>query len=461
MQAEEIIDGIPPSIESLSGEQLKSRFSHIWTMDKPVNAKLVLLPQTTDELASILSFCNQHKQTIVVHGGLTNLVGATRTNPDDVVISLEKMNKITEFDIQSKTITVEAGVILENIHQHLANTGLMFPLNFGAKGSAQIGGILSSNAGGLRVFRYGVTRQLVLGLEVVTADGKILSSMKALQKDNTGYDLKQLFIGAEGTLGIITKAILKLVPQPESRVSAFIALNDYNNVLESLTQLQQNLSGRLTGYELIWGETYKVMTSPPAVPKPPLPHGHNYYVLMEVMGNDQDKEFNDLQGQLESLMISDRIEDAAITQSQSDLDWFWRIREDVHLLAKHCPFDQHFDISLPPVKIGSYVDSTVEELLKLEGVQKVFTFGHIADGNIHFIVGKSSADDDLRLQINDAIYRPLAKLNGSVSAEHGIGLDKKAYLKYSRSDIEIEIMRQIKQILDPNWILNRGRIFDE
>ena len=319
MQIEEILAGLPSSIEILHGQQLKSRYNHIWTMDKALDAMAVCLPKTSEELATILSFCNEHKLSIVVHGGLTNLVGATQTKPSDIVISLERMNQIIELDAQSKTITVEAGVILESIHSYLSDSGMMFPLNFGAKGSAQIGGIISSNAGGLRVFRYGVTRQLVLGLEVVTADGSILSSMKALQKDNTGYDIKQLFIGAEGTLGIITKAVLKLVPQPKSRVSAFLAIDDYQNVLKVLTKLQASLGGRLTGYELIWGATYKVMTSPPAVPKPPLPHGNNYYVLAELMGNDQAREFEDLQVLLEEFMMSELVHDAVISQSQSDL----------------------------------------------------------------------------------------------------------------------------------------------
>ncbi|NNE25225.1 MAG: FAD-binding oxidoreductase, partial [Saprospiraceae bacterium] len=396
MQTDEILKRLSGSIEVQYADQLESRYSHIWTMDKPLEARAVFLPKSAEELSQLLAFCNTHKLSVVVHGGLTNLVGATQTKKSDIVVALEKMNKIIELDKESKTIAVEAGVILESIHTYLKDSDLMFPLNFGAKGSAQLGGIISSNAGGLRVFRYGVTRQLVLGLEVVTADGTVISSMKALQKDNTGYDLKQLFIGAEGTLGVITKAILKLVPRPQSRVSAFLAIEKYKHVLQVLSKMEGGLAGRLTGYELIWGDTYQIMTTPPASPKPPLPHGTAYYVLVELMGNDQSIESQDLQSLLEEFLESGLITDATITQTSSDLNWFWRIREDVHVLAKYCPYDQHFDISLPPVKIGDYVERTTKALYAIDGVIKVFTFGHIADGNIHFIIGKKTPEDELR-----------------------------------------------------------------
>jgi len=214
----------------LTDQDVHERYAHIWTMDQPLQAKAVILPRTTADVSTALKICHAHQQAVVVHGGLTNLVGGTQTQGHEVVIALEKMNQIEEVDSQSRTMTVQSGVILEYIHQAAEAADLLFPLSFGAKGSAQIGGVISANAGGLRVFRYGVTRQLVLGIEAVLADGTVINSLKKIIKDNSAYDLKQLFIGSEGTLGIITRAVLKLVEAPRSRTSAYVGINDYNKV---------------------------------------------------------------------------------------------------------------------------------------------------------------------------------------------------------------------------------------
>jgi len=214
----------------------------------------------------------------VVHGGLTGLVGGTATQKEEIVISTEKMNRIEELDKKSRTMTVQAGVILENIHQAASEKNLMFPVSFGAKGTAQIGGIISTNAGGLSVFRYGMTRNLVLGLEAVLADGTVISSMKKIIKDNSGYDLKQLFISSEGTLGIVTKAVLKLEEQPKSRNSAFISLNSYEKIVELLRFMDEGLGGNLSAFELMWEKTYRGLTNEHSSVKPPLPYGYKYYV---------------------------------------------------------------------------------------------------------------------------------------------------------------------------------------
>ena len=444
----------------LLNEEVAQRYEHIWQMSTPLKAKAVLLPHSTEDVASILKICNKNLQSVVVHGGLTNLVGSTETHEEDVVISLEKLNKIEEIDVQSRTMTVQSGVILENIQQAAKEKSLLFPLNFGAKGSAQIGGVISTNAGGLRVFKYGMTRNLVLGLESVLADGTIISSLKKIIKDNSGYDLKQLFIGAEGTLGVITKAVLKLAEAPISRNSAYAAFNDFDKVVQFMKFMDRGLAGTMSGYELIWGNTYQAMTSPPAQVNPPLPHGFKYYVLLESLGANQEKDRSSLQDLLELAFEQEMILDACIAQSQSDLDWFWTIREDVHVLKSQCHIDQHFDISLPISMIGEVVDKTTESLLKIDGVTKAFPFGHIADGNIHFIVDKVNDSLELKKEIDLVVYHPLKDLNGSVSAEHGIGVHKKAYLNISKSDEEIQLMKLIRKTMDPNNILNRGKIFD-
>lgn len=443
----------------LEGKDLDSRYIHIWKMGDRLNAKAVCLPKNTEEVAHILKTCNKVGQKIVIHGGLTNLVGSTENHPDDIIVSLEKMNNIEEVDPSSRTMTVQSGVILENVQSAAKENDLFFPLNFGAKGSAQIGGIISNNAGGLRVLRFGMTRALVLGLEVVLPDGTIINSLKKIIKDNSAYDLKQLFVGAEGTLGIVTRAVLKLVEQPRSRVSAMVSLSEYNQVVNLLKFMDGGLAGTLSGFELIWGDTYQMMTSPPATQKPPLPYGQKYYVLIEALGSDQDKDQERLENLLTTAFENEMIVDGTLANTVSDLEWFWTIREDVHVLKSQCNNDHHFDISIPIREIGHTIDSITDQLNQIDGVEKICTFGHVADGNIHYIIGKEDAGDELRKKINNAVYGPLKKLGGSVSAEHGIGVHKKDYLSLCRSDEEIELMKKIKMAIDPNNILNPQNIF--
>lgn len=451
---------IIPSDRCLLGEALSSRYNHIWKMDQGLKAKVFLMPINTAEVSQILSLCNAHDQKVIVFGGLTNLVGSTETNGDEVVISTEKLNLIEEVDVSSRTVTVGAGTILQNIHEAVEEHDLLFPLNFGAKGSAQIGGVISTNAGGLRVFRFGMTRNLVLGLEVVLMDGTVLSSLKKIIKDNSAYDLKQLFIGSEGTLGVITKAVLKLVELPKSRNSAFVGIDKYENVVKFLKHVDKNLAGALSGYELIWQRTYKAMTSPPALSKPPLDQSYNYYVLIESLGANQEDDRLKMEKALESALDQDIIQDAVLAFTESDLNWFWTIREDVHAFVSLCKYDQHFDISLPIALIGDQVDQMTIALENLEGVTHVFPFGHVADGNVHFVVGKVDDSKALTQSINDIIYAPLKSIGGSVSAEHGIGLHKKSYLPLCRSEAEITTMKLLKLSFDPKGLLNSGKVLD-
>jgi len=245
----------------IKGNDLKSRFYHIWKTDISLESICVLLPRNTKQVSEIMKICYENDQEVVIHGGLTNLVGATKSNNSQVVISLEKMDKIIEIDKESKTLTCESGVILGDLINACEENDLLLPLNFGARGSAQIGGAVSTNAGGLRVFKYGMTRNLVLGTEAVLPNGKVISSLKKLIKDNSGYDLKQIFIGSEGTLGIVTKVVLRLYELPSSRLTALSGLNSYDNVLRLLKHLEKNLAGNLSGFELLWNETYKTMVS--------------------------------------------------------------------------------------------------------------------------------------------------------------------------------------------------------
>lgn len=456
---QELSDAIG-SQKVLVDDALQDRYHHIWHMDQPLRALALTLPESTAEVSVIMKICNSYEQPVVVHGGLTNLVGSTETASNELVISLERMVQIEEVDERSRTLTAEAGVILEHVQEKAKEHGLLFPLNFGAKGSAQIGGAIATNAGGLRVLRYGMTRNLVLGLEAVLADGTVISSMKKIVKDNSAYDVKQLFIGSEGTLGIITRAVLKLVEAPNSRTSAFVGINEYDHVVEFLRYMDAGLAGTLSGFELIWKTCYQGLTTDPSPSRPPLPYNYNYYVLLEGLGSDAEKDQKRLEDLLEKALINGMIQDAAIAYSESDLNWFWSIRENVDSVVHKCTFDQHFDISLPIPLIGAQIAAMTQKLEMVEGVEHIFAFGHVADGNIHFIIGKENDGDALRLKINDIIYGPLQDIGGSVSAEHGIGLHKKAYLELCRTSEEIQLMNHLKRSLDPKNLLNRGKVLD-
>ncbi|MDA8698766.1 FAD-binding oxidoreductase [Flavobacteriaceae bacterium] len=437
----------------------KERFTHIWKTDIPLEAKAVIFPSSTEEVSEIMKYCYSIKQEVIVHGGLTNLVGGTETESNQLVISLDKMNLIEEVDPQSKTITAQAGTILENMIDAAKEKNLLLPMSFGAKGSAHIGGVVSTNAGGLRVFRYGMTRQMVLGLEAVLPDGTIISSLKKIIKDNSGYDLKQLFIGSEGTLGIVTKVILRLSEAPTSRSSAIVGIDSYEQVIDLLKYLEKNLAGTLSGFELMWKNTYAAMTGDQSHLTAPISTEYNYYVFVESLGSQPKQDYERLENLIGNSLEMELIQDGVMMQSERELNSIWQIREDVSILAAQANFDQHFDISIPIPLIGELVDQAVKELNKLPFVERIFTFGHVADGNIHFIIGKKENNPKIIEAINQVIYRPLKEVGGSVSAEHGIGIHKKAYLATSRSKDEIDMMKTLKLTFDPLNILNPGRIF--
>ena len=440
----------------LTGESVQQRITHVWETEKPLQAKALVLPKDTAEVSFIMETCFELAQPVVIHGGLTNLVGSTESQQDQLVISMERMNRILEVDPQTRSMTVEAGVVLEQIQQQAQASDMLFPLNFGAKGSAQIGGIISTNAGGLRVLRYGMTRDLILGLEAVLCNGTVLSSMKKVIKDNSGYDLKQLFIGSEGTLGIVTRAVLRLYEAPKSRTSALVALNDYQQVVAFLKYMDGGLAGLLSAFELMWNHTYKTLTPG----QPPIDYQYPLYVIVEALGSHQQQDQEKLFKLLDVALDEGLIQEAVPATSPSEVQKMWEIREHVDHIIAACGYPQHFDISLPISHIGDVVESTISHLQAIPQVDQVFVFGHVADGNIHFVVSKETTDMELTHQINQIVYRPLKEIGGSISAEHGIGIDKKPYLKLSRSAEELGVMKTLKKTLDPRNLLNPGRIID-
>ncbi|MDG1823688.1 MAG: FAD-binding oxidoreductase [Flavobacteriaceae bacterium] len=454
---DELLAKIPGS---LTAHETQSRFSHIWKTDEPLHCKGVVFPRTTKQVSTIMQWCYKNDQEVVVHGGLTNLVGGTQTQADQLVVSLEKMNRVHAVDPKNRTVTAEAGAILENVLEAAEKQDLFLPLSFGARGSAQVGGVISTNAGGLRVFRYGMTRNWILGLEVVLPNGTIIENLKTLRKDNSGIDLKHLFIGAEGILGIVTKAVFRLIEKPQTRHSAILTTNDFSNLLQTLRYFDQTLGARLTGFELLWENTYSTITAEETHYKSPIQKPDNYVIFVEMLGKNVERDSNDLQDACAHSFEHEWISDAAFFDSASEQEECWKIREDVATLEAHAPHNQHFDISIPIDQIGTIINNTIQQLLSLDGVLGVYPFGHVADGNMHLIVGKQNDSPKLTQQINEIVYQPLAEVKGSISAEHGIGLDKKPYLHLSRSQEEIHIMKGLKQLFDPKNILNPGRIVD-
>ena len=441
----------------LTGADVSSRASGIWRSEG-IEARAILRPRTTEQVSRILAICNEAGQPVVAHGGLTGLVEGAVTRSEEIVLSLERMNAIEEVNPVERTMTVQSGVVLEAVHDAAEEHDLMYPLDIGGRGSCTLGGNIATNAGGNRVIRYGMTRDMVLGVEAVLADGTVVSSMNHMIKNNAGYDLKQLFIGTEGSLGIVTRAVLRLREKPRSQETMLVAVSDFDRVIDLLKATDAGLGGTLSAFEVLWNNFYRLVTTPPATQKPPLSQDYPFYVLIEAMGGDPESDHDRIEQVFGEAHESGLIADAAIATNEAQRRELWAIRDDVEQVHQYQPMFI-FDVSLRISKMESYVAEVNRGLEATFGDYTNFVFGHIGDGNIHF--GISAGDgEDAHDGVKRAVYQPLASIGGSVSAEHGVGLDKKAYLRLSRNDEEIALMRTLKRAMDPKGILNRGKIFD-
>lgn len=429
-------------------------------LPKGVQPGAIARPATTAELSLILEQCHEVGQTVVPLGGMTGLVNGTEASQDDLGLSLELMNQIEEIDLTSRTMTVQAGVPLQLVQQAAEEQGMMFPLDLGARGSATIGGNVATNAGGNRVIRYGMLREQILGLEVVLADGTILSSMNKVIKNNTGYDMKQLFIGSEGTLGIVTRVVLKLRPLPTSQNMAFVGLSSFDQVTSFLTDIERRLGGNVTAFEVMWQDFYKLVTTPPAKGVAPVSQDFPYVVLLETMGGDTAADYESFVAALGAALEAGMIDDAAIASSQAERDAMWAIRDDVHQVAQNAPITT-FDVSVPLAEMESYVGALKADLSSQWPAHTCMIFGHLGDSNLHVIVGVGDGSRETREQVVNAVYAGLPDRGGSISAEHGVGIQKKHHLNLSRNDTEVMLMRKLKAAFDPKGILNPGKIFDQ
>ena len=452
------------SLRSLIGEKavldaadVATRSAGVWRPDN-LQAAALARPANTEEVAQVLRWCHANKVGVVTQGGLTGLVHGGDAAPDQVILSLERMRAIEDINPQQRTATVQAGVTLQALQEAVEEHQLMFPLDLGARGTATLGGNAATNAGGNRVIRYGMMRDMVLGLEAVLADGTVVSSLNHLIKNNAGYDLKQLFMGSEGTLGVITRLVLRLREQPVTRNMAFVGVDDFDHLARFLRHMDRSLGGTLSAFEVMWQDFYRLVTTPPAKGNPPIAQDYPFYVLVESQGADSELDTQRFNSAMESAYESGLIVDAAISQSETDCHHFWELRDDVEQVM-HQGLPVIFDISLPVEEMEKYSNDLRRNLDAAIGAHKLFIFGHLGDGNLHIAV-PVQAEDYLRLRptIEQQVYAPLAAFQGSVSAEHGIGLEKKSYLHISRSEPELALMRSLKTALDPQGILNPGKI---
>ena len=429
-------------------------------------ALAVVRPASTAEVVQVVRACADTRTAIVPQGGNTGLCGGATPDASgaQVVLNLSRMNRIREIDARNNTITAEAGCVLANLQQAAERAGRLFPLSLAAEGSCQIGGNLSTNAGGTAVLRYGNARELVLGLEVVLPSGELWEGLRGLRKDNTGYDLKQLFIGAEGTLGVITAAVLKLFPVPRSRAVSIAALHDPERALALLEIVQEACGERLTGFELFSDFCLTLVLRHFKDTTAPLPQRSPYYALIELSDTRPGDGTGTAAAEvLEAALRGELIVDAAIAQSEAQAQAFWKLREFIsEAQAQEGPNVKH-DVSIPISRIPEFIRATHAELARASPGIRMVTFGHLGDGNLHYNVSppEGVAPDAFLQQstaVNRIVHDSVARLGGSISAEHGLGQLKRDEILRYKSPIELELMRSIKRALDPHGIMNPGKV---
>jgi FAD/FMN-containing dehydrogenase len=441
-----------------TGEAIAPRHRTDWSGVSPALPLALLRPRNTGQVSAALRLCTKHGVPVVPQGGLTGLAGGAVPRPDAVALSLDRMNAIESIDVAASTMTVQAGATLQAVHEAAAAKGLLFGVDLGARGSCQIGGNLATNAGGNGVLQFGMMREQTLGLEAVLADGRVLPMMRPMQKNNTGYDLKQLFIGAEGTLGVITRAVLRLHPLPRTRATMLVALPTFDAALELLGRLHARFSGSVSAFELMWRDFVAASLKWQSL-REPFDDVHPFIVLTEISGSNEAALAAALEEELGSAMEAGLVLDAVIAQSQAQARSFWKIREATAELPTNMHPPLNFDVSLPMADIGRFAAACRAALdARWPGNISVF-FGHIGDSNLHLSTDMSSVDGSEH-DVEAIVYGEVEKFSGSVSAEHGIGLHKKPWLGVSRTPDELQAMRSIKLALDPLGLMNPGKVFD-
>ncbi|HUG59110.1 MAG TPA: FAD-binding oxidoreductase [Candidimonas sp.] len=417
---------------------------------------MVFRPSTPAQVVDIVRACHNEGRKLTIQGGRSGLAGGAVPDANDVVVSLEQLTEVEEFDTVGGTITVQAGMVLENLCGLVEEQGWYFPMDLGARGSCQIGGNVATNAGGNRVLRYGTMRELVLGLEVVLADGTVLSMMNKGLKNNTGLDLKHLFIGTEGTLGVITRVVLRLFPKPERRYSALLALETFEQMTTILKKARGCLP-TLSSFEVMW-QNYLQAAGKTLSKTPPFNAQYPIYILLETEGQDTPDNAQALEDFLGDMLEKGLAADVIIPQTHEQSAQLWKFRDAIGEILREMQPYVAFDVGIPLKILPGFIQTVCDRLSATWPQAQNLLFGHLGDGNLHLSTGPH-AEDDL-MAVEALVYGEVERVGGSISAEHGIGRIKKPFLKHSRSPGELALMRQLKLLLDADNHLNAQRILD-
>lgn len=429
-------------------------------------AAMVAKPATSEEVAAIVRLCADTRTPIVPQGGNTSLCGGSVPDEsgDAIVLSLSRMNHVREIDVDNNTLTAEAGCVLQTIQRAANDANRLFPLSLASEGSCQIGGNIATNAGGTGVLRYGNMRDLVLGIECVLPSGEIWHGLRGLRKDNTGYDLKQLLIGSEGTLGIVTAAVLKLFPLPNARATALVAMADAHDGLVLLNTIKQNFGDRLSGFEVMMRVCLDLVFRHIPNTHDPFAQQYPWYALVELTDTHaQDNLTEDLQDVLVDFMATRTVQEAVVARSVAQSNQLWHLRENISEAQRIEGISIKHDVAVPVSRVPQFIAGASEALIKSFPGIRIVAFGHMGDGNIHFNCSKPDLQDNETFiaqteQVNRIVHDRVHALNGSISAEHGIGQLKRSELIHYKSDIEIGLMRAVKKTFDPLNIMNPGKL---
>ena len=459
-----VIDGLsdPAAADDLEG------YNADWMRKYRGQARVVVKPASTAEVSAVLAYCHEHSLAVVPQGGNTGLVGGSVPVFDELVLSTARLNRIRSFDESSGVLVSEAGVVLENADAHLAKHGHLFPLDLGAKGSCHVGGVVATNAGGLRLLRYGSLHGNVLGLEAVLPDGTVLDDLTPLRKNNTGYDLKQLLIGGEGTLGVVTAISILCPPRPKAVNVAFFAVPSYEHARRAFRAAKENLSEIMSAFELMdaHSQALVVTAAGSSMGRNPLeghPADHPFYVLVETSGSNAEHDGAKLEAFLERVMGEEIVADGTLAQDETQAGQLWGWRERIPEALGHWGGVYKYDVSIPLGKLYSLVEDTRARLEGMGLVASVDTgngddippvvdvvgYGHMGDGNLHLNVPVRRYDKKVESALEPFVYEWIKGVGGSISAEHGLGLAKKPYIGYSRSETMVKLMKQIKDLYDP------------
>uniref|UniRef100_A0A131Y155 D-2-hydroxyglutarate dehydrogenase, mitochondrial n=1 Tax=Ixodes ricinus TaxID=34613 RepID=A0A131Y155_IXORI len=432
-------------------------YNEDWLRTCKGSSQLVLLPRSTEEVSAVLSHCHARRLAVCPQGGNTGLVGGSVPVFDEIVLSTSRMRELSALDSLSGTLVCQAGCVLESLEEWASQEGLTLPLDLGAKGSCQIGGNVATNAGGLRLLRYGSLHDNVLGLEVVLADGTVLDSLRTLRKDNAGYDLKQLFIGSEGTLGLVTQVALQCAPRPKALGVAFLGCRQFEDVLATFRAARAALPEFLSSFELMDLESVRCVWENMGLRSPIGEHA--FYILVELAGSDESNLEGSLLKFVEEAMKQQWVSDGTIAQSATHMKELWQIREMVAESLRLDGYVYKYDISVPLCSYMKAVELVRERVG--DGATRVCGFGHMGDSNLHLNVTSPTYSAAVLARIEPFIYEWTAQQKGSISAEHGIGLLKKKFLHLNKSAAAVQLMRSIKQCLDPRGILNPYKVIPE